>query len=912
MLISDELFADFLACETKAHLVLMDGDREPSEYVTSDLDDLQTYQQFCAHRLRERLPEDVCLTGCSTVADLERTDIHFFLHCPVEVDGLRSLIPAVERSTSLRPSDQPVFVPIRFVSNNKITKRDRLLLAYSAYVLSKLMGRPCPLGKIIYGDKHMTLRVELTGDMPTVEDVIQKIENLHSAKEPPPLLLNRHCPECQFQRHCRQTAIDRDELTLLSGMTGAERQKLHSKGIFTITQLSYTFRPRRRSKCQASSPEKYHHSLRALAIRQGKVHVVGSPQLSITGTPIYFDVEGVPDRGFYYLIGARIKLGDSYVQHSFWANNTDGESDIWTSFLEQVAEVENPQLIHYGSYETTFLKTMQDRYARDTAQSALAQHLIAGSVNVLSAIYSQIYFPTYSNGLKDVAAFLGFQWSEAEASGLSAILWRRRWEATGDARWKDKLVTYNAEDCQALEKVASIILHLTTEQPGSHVVPGDAWVHTASLERETPYSFGRVEFATPELQYINECAYWSYQHDRVHLRDKASRRKRSGEKSSESTQPMPINKVVEYPAQHSCPVCQGKDLKTIKRRTKTIYDLNFSRSGVKKWVVKYVSARYACHRCKSRFNSPGPAWTASRYGHNLMAYMVYLLIDGRLSFKSVSRNIRDLFAYDFRYTVISDQKSRASLFYQETYERILSRIISGHVVHADETRIRLRDREGYVWVLASLHEVTYFYTDTREGSTIQRLLQDFKGTLVSDFYPVYDSISCVQQKCLIHLIRDLNEDILSEPFNEEYKKLVQDFTSVLKPAIDTIDQYGLKARYLRKHKAMVARFYQQLTLADFKTELAVKWRQRFEKNKEKLFTFLDRDGVPWNNNFAEHAIKRFAALREGIDGSTSEKGLQEYLILLSISESCRYREMSFLDFLLSGELDVVRDIGNCR
>src|ERR1700694_3564309 len=89
---------------------------------------------------------------------------------------------------------------------------------------------------------------------------------------------------------------------LLSGMTEKERRKLHEKGIFTVTQLSYTFRPSRRPKRLRAKPEQYRHSLRALAIRQKKVHIIGNPEIKIEGTPVYIDVEGLPDRDFYYLI----------------------------------------------------------------------------------------------------------------------------------------------------------------------------------------------------------------------------------------------------------------------------------------------------------------------------------------------------------------------------------------------------------------------------------------------------------------------------------------------------------------------------------------------------------------------------------------------------------------------------------
>jgi len=76
----------------------------------------------------------------------------------------------------------------------------------------------------------------------------EKIAALLSSTTPPDLVLNRHCAECEFQARCRKIAIDKDDLSLLAGMSAKERQKLRSKGIFTVTQLSYTFRPRRRPK----------------------------------------------------------------------------------------------------------------------------------------------------------------------------------------------------------------------------------------------------------------------------------------------------------------------------------------------------------------------------------------------------------------------------------------------------------------------------------------------------------------------------------------------------------------------------------------------------------------------------------------------------------------------------------------
>jgi len=246
----------------------------------------------------------------------------------------------------------------------------------------------------------------------------------------------------------------------------------------------------------------------------------------------------------------------------------------------------------------------------------------------------------------------------------------------------------------------------------------------------------------------------------------------------------------------------------------------------------------------------------------------------------------------------------AAELYAVTYKQILSNIIRARVVHVDEPKVALNGQTRYVWVLANQEDVAYFGSENREGARVQDILKKFKGVLVSDFYRIYDSFKCPQQKCLIHLMRDLNDDLLREPFNEELKSLVNAFASVVKPIVETIDRYGLKRRFLTKHKRSVGRFYRSLAKTNFETEAGVGYRKRFEKNEEKLFTFLDYDDVPWNNNAAEHAIKAFARLRRVFGASSTDIGIQNYLVLLSVCETCRYRGIKFWEFLCSGYKDV--------
>ena len=108
----------------------------------------------------------------------------------------------------------------------------------------------------------------------------------------------------------------------------------------------------------------------------------------------------------------------------------------------------------------------------------------------------------------------------------------------------------------------------------------------------------------------------------------------------------------------------------------------------------------------------------------------------------------------------------------------MKRLCSGRLLHVDETSVSVRGVSCYVWVLASLNEVAYFYTSTRESDTIHALLKNFSGVLVSDFYAAYDAIDCPQQKCLIHFIRDLNKAILEHPYDVGLKRLARTYLKI--------------------------------------------------------------------------------------------------------------------------------------
>lgn len=902
-MITSKLFEAFLACPTKCYLQSIGEVAAGNDYA------IWKEAQSESYRLNgiQQLLADQSKKTCAVPADprnWKRESWYYALAPVVRTQDIEVTPHAVRRLSPKQTVKSIVFVPVRYVPENKLSKTHKLMAAFDALVISRALGEKIGTAMIIHGDKGAVFTVKAEAQSSVTRKLAGQIATLISASSPPNLILNRHCPECGFRDLCRKRAVEKNELTLLANLPAKERARLNRKGIFTVSQLSYTFRPRRRIKRLAAKPEKYHHSLKALAIRERKIHVVGKPQLRIDGTPIYFDVEGIPDRNFYYLVGIRVEDNRGVSQHYFWADTDADEESIWSAFLDIVSGIDNPVLIHYGSFETKYLKRMCDKYG-GPSEGSPAAIAIASSINVLSVVYAQVYFPTYSNSLKEIAKYLGFDWSDQSSSGLLSIVWRFRWESLHSPALREKLITYNAEDCEALSLVAHTLVRLlkpNVDGDEASDLPSEI-VYANSLSKNIVSKWRIFKSPLEDFEYINEAAHWDYQRDRVFVRAGLPKRnRRHSPRTWRITSKPEMVVIVKAPV--SCPECCKRGRTKSRFLSRTVQDLVFGRDSIKRRVVQYQFQSYRCRSCGHEYCFNEWYYYARKWGWNVVAYFVYHVVSLSVPQLTMQHNLKRLFGFKLTRSTLNNLKIKAANQYLITKRKILERIVNGRLVHADETRANIKGNLAYVWVLTNLKEVVYILSESREGEIIQELLKGFKGVLITDFYAAYESIECPQQKCLIHLMRDLNGEILNNPFDEEFKSIALGFAGLLKPMVETIDRFGLKQRFLRKHSGEVDRFYTLLDRSDFQSEASIKCKQRFEKNRDSLFTFLHYDGVPWNNNNAEHAIKAFARIRDVIGGLSTKKGVDEYLTLLSVAQTCEYQELDFLDFLRSGEKDV--------
>ena len=374
-------------------------------------------------------------------------------------------------------------------------------------------------GIVWHGRECKATRLRLAHTFPKADQVLRDLTALENPESPPRIILNDHCHICEFRQPCHNKAVDEDNLSLIRGMGEKEIRRYNRKGIFTTTQLSCTFRPRKRGKRVRNQTAVHYYALQALAIRDAKTYVYGVPTLPSPKTRVYFDIEGDPDRGFAYLLGAIVATAEEHKSYSFWADHPKEEVHAFQQFLALLGGLDDFFIYHYGSYESAFLRRMRRKARRKTLIDSIRRR----SVNILSLLRSNIYFPTYSNGLKDVGGYLGCLWADPGATGIQSIIWRTKWEQTLDEELKRRLVQYNMDDCAALrvvtEYVYSIAAMGTVVDADAHPTsqPGIAWASDIPMQ-SSRRDWGRPGFCLPDFDYINKCAYFDYQRERVFLR----------------------------------------------------------------------------------------------------------------------------------------------------------------------------------------------------------------------------------------------------------------------------------------------------------------------------------------------------------------------------------------------------------
>src|SRR5262249_18382888 len=356
--ITSDVLESYLHCKFKGHLKLAGQQGTKCEFEAMLTELRATVRLKAIDAIITCHPGDQVARNIPlTTAGLKR-GAHYILDGAVEDDALALHFDGLKRVEGESSLGAFHYQPVLFHESRQVKKEHNLLLEVYGMILSGLQGRAPAYGVIWHGPECKKTRLKLNPDHQKAEKVLRGLKDMATSGLPARLHLNDHCRVCEFRQRCHEQAVKEDNITLLRGMGEKGVKGDARKGIFTVTQLAHTFRPRRRGKRAKQPSGKRHHALQALAIRDKKIYVFGAPELPDSPVTIYLDMEGIPGEGYIYLIGMIVVENGLESRYSFWADNRDQEVEVLEAFLEEVTRFDNFLVLCYGSFDPVSLPRM--------------------------------------------------------------------------------------------------------------------------------------------------------------------------------------------------------------------------------------------------------------------------------------------------------------------------------------------------------------------------------------------------------------------------------------------------------------------------------------------------------------------------------------------------------------------------
>jgi predicted RecB family nuclease len=554
--ITSEIFVAYSQCPRKAFLLLFSEDKgKPHDYPLILEERRENNRSQYVEKFLQFHPE-------AKAYDTKAFNKYEFLvDATLRFEQLEAYSALLTKADTSSANRRISYEPTIVTGTYRITPEQKAELLFVGLVLGRIQ-KQLPVSGRIVGMDGKVHRVQLENGYKGIKASLKTLESWCNTppSDPPALILNKHCPSCQFQQICRKQAEKENHLSLLDRMTAKAIQKYNKRGIFTVQQLSYLFKPRRKKK-QQKDPKPIKHSLelQALAIRDRKIYIQEMPVLTRKAVELFLDIESIPDEDFHYLMGLLICEHGNIVYQSFWANTIDNEREAFSKLLEKLNEYPEAPIYHYGNYEAKAINELKVKYAvgfLDTENRL---------ININSCIYGKVYFPTFSNSLKQIAQFLGFTWSSSEASGLHSIFWRYQFEETQKAESLEKIITYNMEDCQALKLLADKISEIINFSVSSPPI--------CFADQPQKASTSKGELMHKQFEIIIQIAHSDYDKRKISLREirnnqndqgKERRGRSVGTQTHRKIIPKP-QKLVQVPRDEVC------HLRSVESRHKTLH-----------------------------------------------------------------------------------------------------------------------------------------------------------------------------------------------------------------------------------------------------------------------------------------------------------------------------------------------------
>jgi|TARA_B100001971_G_scaffold210466_1_gene236035 transposase len=376
-------------------------------------------------------------------------------------------------------------------------------------------------------------------------------------------------------------------------------------------------------------------------------------------------------------------------------------------------------------------------------------------------------------------------------------------------------------------------------------------------------------------------------------RNKKPGRKR-GHKGVRRSRPDRIDQTKNHRLK-ACPDCGGRLNRCNETRTRYTEDIP---QDIKPVVTEHIIHRDWCSGCQKHVEPkitdvlPGSqignrvlvltAWL--HYGLGTTISQIVEIFNGHLQMPLTPGGLVQMW------------QRLAELLYT-WYEQIQQEAMGSAILHADETGWRVNGKTHWLWCFTNQH-LTYYMIDRSRGSPalMKFFTEAFEGTLVSDFWGAYNAVHCEsRQMCLVHLLRDLENVEQYHAVDKDWPAFAKKLRRLIHDAM-RLSQRDPSERASRRLRLQIR--LQMLIDTEWKHSDARRLIKRLRRHSSDLFTFLDYDNVPSDNNHAERAIRPAVIIRKNSQSNRSERGADTQAILMSVYRTLKQRGHQPLNALI--------------
>ena len=370
------------------------------------------------------------------------------------------------------------------------------------------------------------------------------------------------------------------------------------------------------------------------------------------------------------------------------------------------------------------------------------------------------------------------------------------------------------------------------------------------------------------------------------------RKKKSGAKPGHAGSRRQTPERIDHRREHrakTCPDCGGKLNRCEETRTRYIEDI----PDVQPELTEHTIHRDWCPNCRKKVEPPvTDALPGSTLGLRVLVLSAWL----HYALGNTLSQIVEVFNFHLQLKITGGGLMQMWYRLQEIlfawYQQIHAEALQSAVLHGDETGWRVDGKTHWLWCFAG-GNLTFYMIDRSRGSpALARFFTtEFAGTLVTDFWAAYNAVACAaRQLCLVHLLRELEQTVKYKrpeegwsPFEKKLRRLLGDAIRLWKRR-DELDAATLASRRGRLDQRLA-----ELIDGDWEEANAKRLVKRLRRHQHELFTFLDQDGVPFDNNHGERSIRPAVIIRKNSYGNRSDRGADCQAVLMSIFRTLKQR-----------------------